>query len=104
MSNSTRRTFMMTVVAGTSILATSRTMAQAKVDPKDPKAVALSYVEDTKKIDTAKFPKFVAGSKCSNCAVYGGKPTDAVGACPLFAGQNVVASGWCSAYIVKKAA
>jgi hypothetical protein len=98
--NNNRRTFFMTLAAGTSLLAASA-RAQAKLDEKDPQAVALGYVADATKTDIKKFPKYAAGQICTNCALYQGKPTDAAGGCPLFAGKQVAGKGWCSAYAKK---
>ena len=98
--NNNRRTFFMTLAAGTSLLATSA-RAQAKLDEKDPQAVALGYVADATKTDTKKFPKYAAGQVCTNCALYQGKATDAAGGCPLFAGKQVAGKGWCSAWAKK---
>jgi len=96
-----RRTFMMTIAATGATLAASRAMAQAKLDEKDPQAVALGYVADTTKADTKKYPKHEAAQMCSTCALYQGKAGDAAGNCPLFAGKQVAAKGWCSAWAKK---
>ena len=98
--NNNRRTFFMTLAAGTSLLATSA-RAQAKLDEKNPQAVALGYVADATKTDAKKFPKYAAGQLCTNCALYQGKASDAWGGCPLFAGQQVAGKGWCSAWAKK---
>lgn len=71
------------------------------LDPADPAAVALGYVAVASKADTAKYKNYVAGSLCSNCALYGGKAGDAAGPCPLFPGKQVSAAGWSSAYVKK---
>jgi hypothetical protein len=98
--NKTRRTFLVTVAAGSAALAPAA-RAQAKVDEKDPQAVALGYASDASKVDTKKYPKYAAGQSCANCALYQGKPTDAAAGCPLFAGKQVAAKGWCSAWAKK---
>ena len=67
----------------------------------DPQAVALGYKADTTKVDAKKFPKHEASQKCTNCQLYQGKPTDAMGGCPLFAGKQVAGPGWCSAWVKK---
>ena len=95
-----RRTFMITVAAAGAGLATAA-RAQAKVDEKDPQAVALAYVADATKVDKKKYPKYAAGQNCTNCALYQGKATDAYGGCPLFAGKQVAGKGWCSAWAKK---
>jgi hypothetical protein len=98
--NNNRRTFFMTLAAGTSLLATSA-HSQAKADEKDPQSVALGYVADATKTDTKKYPKYAAGQVCTNCALYQGKASDPWGGCPLFAGKQVAGKGWCSAWAKK---
>ena len=71
------------------------------LDEKDPQAVSLGYVEDATKADTARFKNYVAGTECSNCALYQGKVGDAAGPCPLFAGKSVAAKGWCTSWVKK---
>ncbi len=106
MKQTTRRIFMMQVAAGSSVLVASGAMAQAaaaKLDEKDPQAVALGYAADTTKVDAKKYTKHKAEQKCSACQLYAGKGKDPMGPCSLFAGKQVAAAGWCSAW-VKKAA
>ena len=106
MKNTTRRTFMMHVAAGGSVLATSAATAQAtgpKVDEKDAAAAAVGYVADTSKVDKKRFAKHTTAQICTNCNFFVGKATDAWGGCPLFASKQVAGPGWCSAW-VKKAA
>ena len=98
----TRRTFLMTLAAGSAALTTAQqAMAQAKLSEKDPQAVALGYVEDATKTDAKKYPKYAAGQVCSNCALYQGKATDPMGGCPLFGTKQVAGKGWCSAWAKK---
>jgi hypothetical protein len=73
----------------------------AKLDEKDPQAVALGYKHDTSKVDTAKFPKHQMSEKCSNCQLFQGKAGDAWGPCPIFGGKQVSANGWCNSYVKK---
>jgi hypothetical protein len=101
MSISTRRVFLMQVAACGTALAAANAQAQAKVDEKDPQAVALGYVADTTKADAKKFPKHTKDQKCSNCALYQGKAADAYGGCPLFGTKQVAGPGWCSAWAKK---
>lgn len=97
-----RRQFLMTVAAtGATLTATTHASAQAKLDEKDPAAVALAYTHDTKKVDGKKFPKHDKGQHCGNCALWQSKPTDAFGNCALFPGKQVDLNGWCSAYAKK---
>jgi High potential iron-sulfur protein len=101
MSQSTRRTFLMQVAAAGTALAATQAQAQAKLDEKDPQAVALGYVADTTKADAKKYPKHTKDQKCSNCALFQGKATDAAGGCPLFGTKQVAGPGWCSAWAKK---
>jgi hypothetical protein len=99
---SNRRVFMMQMAtAATAVMAVSEASAQAMVDEKDPQAAALGYKADGTKVDKAKNPKFVAGSNCANCALYQAKAGAAAGGCPLFAGKQVSAKAWCSAWAKK---
>ncbi|CAB3752906.1 high-potential iron-sulfur protein [Paraburkholderia humisilvae] len=97
---SSRRTFLITSIGAVSALALSReALADApKVAETDPTAQALGYKADATKVDKAKFAKYAAGEACGNCSFYQGKPTDAFAPCPMFAGKQVAATGWCSAY------
>jgi len=100
----TRRQFVITLLPATAaMLALSRTaQAQAaKVEETDPTAIALGYKHDAAKVDAKKFTTFVAGRNCSNCQLYQGKPTDAWAPCAIFAGKQVNAKGWCSAWVKK---
>lgn len=102
MSNTNRRVFLMQAAACGSVLVAARAEAQAaKLDEKDPQAVALGYVADTNKADNKKFPKHAKDQKCNNCALYQGKATDAFAGCPLFGVKQVAGGGWCSAWAKK---
>jgi hypothetical protein len=101
MSNTNRRVFLMQVAAAGTLMAASGAQAQAKLDEKDPQAVALGYVADTAKADGKKFPKHTKDQKCNNCALFQGKAADASGGCPLFGTKQVAAGGWCSAWAKK---
>jgi len=103
MSNPSRRAFVMSVVAGTGALATTRVSAQAApvLSPTDPQAVALGYNPDNTKVDKAKYAQHAAGQMCSGCNFFQGKPTDAMGPCQLFAGKQVAGKGWCTAFAKK---
>lgn len=86
-------------VTGAALLVTEAS-AQAMVDEKDPQAVGVGYKADASKVDKAKAPKYAAGQLCSNCALYQGGSA-ASGGCPIFAGKQVSAKGWCTAYAKK---
>ena len=97
-----RRQFICIVpVAGAAMFGAHSAKAQALVTEKDPQAVALGYVTDATKADKVKYKNYAAGQECANCTLYQGKPTDAEGLCPLFAGKKVAAKAWCSAWAKK---
>jgi High potential iron-sulfur protein len=90
------------VATGAALASTRYVQAQgAMVKETDPQAVTLSYKADATKVDKAKFPKYAAGQNCANCILYQGKPGDAAGVCPLFAGRQVSAKGWCMTWAKK---
>ncbi len=103
--NSNRRTFVIQSLTGAGVLATgsllTQAQAQALLAETDAQAVALGYKADASKVDKAKFPKFAAGQQCSNCALFQVKAGDTAGGCPLFAGKQVPAKAWCSAWVKK---
>ena len=75
----------------------------AKVNEKDSLASALGYVSDAKRVDPKANPMYKAGSTCSTCSWYQGKPGDAVGgACTFFPNKFVDANGWCRMYNKKQ--
>ncbi len=99
---SNRREFIVQFSLGSGMLAAGSAFAQgALVVETDAQAAALGYKADASKADKAKFPKYAADQKCSNCALYQGKAADASGPCPLFAGKQVSAKGWCSGWAKK---
>ena len=56
----------------------------------DPTAKALSYTENST----------TAGQNCANCGIYQGGSA-ASGACPIFPGRDVAATGWCKSSVKK---
>jgi hypothetical protein len=68
------------------------------LDPKDPAAVTLGFINDASKVDAAANPRFAPGQTCANCEQFQGKPNDARGGCILFAGKSVPAAGWCKVW------
>lgn len=106
MNNTTRRVFFIQVASGASALAATHAMAQAAApmaSETDPVSIRLAYAADSAKVDAKKHPKHTKDQLCSNCQLYTGKPKEVAGPCPLFAGKQVAAKGWCNAW-VKKAA
>ncbi|MBL7004949.1 MAG: high-potential iron-sulfur protein [Gammaproteobacteria bacterium] len=56
----------------------------------DPMAMALQYTASST----------MADKTCANCALYQGGAA-ATGACPIFAGKDVAAAGWCASWVIK---
>ena len=67
----------------------------ARLDVKDPAAVAKGYVEDAGRVDAQKYPAFVKGSSCDNCLLLQGAAGPAYRPCELFPGKLVAVKGWC---------
>lgn len=107
--NSASRRRFLKVAAGTAgaaaLAAMLPRMANAQalphLSPSDPAAKALGYVEDTSKVDQAKYANHKATDNCANCKFFQGKPGDAYAGCQLFPGKAVNAKGWCSAHAPK---
>ena len=72
-----------------------------KLDEANPQAVALGYKHDSTAVDGAKYPKHEASQICSGCTLYQGKEGNEWGPCGIFPGTEVMAKGWCSAYVPK---
>ena len=76
----------------------------ANVDPSEPQAKSLGYVEDATKVDAKANPNYKAGQHCGNCMQYSGKAGAAAGPCAIFAGKDVQAAGWCKVWVLKPGA
>src|SRR5450631_1775931 len=63
------------------------------LNPADPAAKAVKYVEDVSRAKGAR-----AGSTCANCALYLAPTGSAQGPCQIFPGKQVKAAGWCSSW------
>ncbi len=103
-----RRDAMKFALAGGSLLSLSKMgCAQAAdaapphLSPTDPTAVALSYFEDSKKVDATKFPTYKPDQHCASCIQLQGKDGDAWRPCALFPGKLVNADGWCKVWVKK---
>jgi hypothetical protein len=93
----TRRSMLANMALGLA-LASSRLAGAASaggplVNPAEPAAKAVRYVEDAKHATGA-----AAGSKCANCALYVGAEGTVEGPCQIFPGKQVKAAGWCSSW------
>jgi hypothetical protein len=71
------------------------------LDPNDPTAKALGFVNDATKVDAKKYPTYKSTQKCANCAQFQGKPGEATAACTIFAGKSVPQGGWCQVWAQK---
>jgi len=68
------------------------------LDPKDPAAITLGFLDDSTKVDAAANPRYAAGQRCDNCQQYLGHAGELRGGCVLFAGKSVPAAGWCKVW------
>lgn len=74
--------------------------ASTKVDPNEPQAKSLGYVEDATKVDAKANPNYKPGQMCANCLqVPAGKEKGTDIPCNIFAGRMVAAKGWCKVYV-----
>jgi len=73
------------------------------LEESNPTAASLGYVTVASRADTTRFKNYAAGQNCGNCSLYGGKSSDAAAPCPIFTGYQVLAAGWCSAYVRRAA-
>lgn len=97
----TRRTLLGALALGAAagaVPAAVRAAPPARLDPKDPAAAALGYVENAAQLNAQNSPKFVPGSNCGNCMQLQGKAGDEYRPCSVFPGKLVSVNGWCSAW------
>ena len=84
------------------LLSRTATAAGGRVDPNEPQAISLGYVEDAAKVDAKANPNFKPGQNCSNCLqAPTAKPGMTEVPCNIFAGRPVSAKGWCKVYVKK---
>jgi hypothetical protein len=87
-------------VPATALLGRAEAAATGKVDPNEPQAKSLGYVEDASKVDPKANPNFKPGQHCANCLqVPAGKEKGDWIPCNIFAGRQVAANGWCKVYV-----
>ena len=73
--------------------------AAAHVDPSEPQAKSLGYVEDATKVDAKANPNYKPGQVCENCLQAQVKAGAEYVPCNIFAGREVHAKGWCKVYV-----
>ena len=70
------------------------------LNPSDPAAKALGYVEDASKVDAKANPAFKPGHHCGNCLQWVDKNRKAPAAkCNLFPRKMVKSTGWCKVWV-----
>lgn len=72
--------------------------AAGRVDPNEPQAKSLGYIEDATKVDPKANPNFKPGQICANC-LQARTTTGAEVPCNIFGGRNVAAKGWCKVWV-----
>jgi hypothetical protein len=82
-----------------SLLSRSALAAGGKVDPNEPQAKSLGYVEDATKVDPKANPNYKAGQICGNCLQAQVKAGAEYVPCNIFAGREVHTKGWCKVYV-----
>jgi hypothetical protein len=99
----TRRTLVKNLSLGAGLSAAlpwrpTRGAEPARLDVKDPAAIALGYVEKSAQVDAKKYPEYVKGSNCENCLQLQGSAGKSYRPCNLFPGKLVAAGGWCKSW------
>ena len=64
----------------------------------EPQAVAVGYVNDARRADRLRFPKYRPGQRCGNCQLFEGGSNAAKAPCSLFGEREVQGPGWCSGH------
>jgi High potential iron-sulfur protein len=106
---STRRTFVLRVMAATSALGAAGSQAAeeestVKLTEADPYAKSMGFRLDTNQVDKAKYPRHDAATQqCSKCQLYSAKAGAEIGACSFYGGRLVPSGGWCRNFKVLKA-
>ena len=73
--------------------------AATNVDPNEPQAKSLGYVEDAAKVDAKANPNFKPGQACANCLQSPATAKGPMVPCNIFAQRLVNAKGWCKVYV-----
>jgi len=82
------------------LLGRTANAAGGRVDPNEPQAKSLGYVEDSSKVDAKANPNFKPGQHCWNCLqAPTGKEGMAEVGCNIFAGRPVAGKGWCKVFV-----
>ena len=106
-TNLNRRSFMQIAtvsVVGLALVAPAFNATAAdlpKLELDNPTAKALGYVEDTTKVNAAKYPNHKPNQMCSGCTLIQGDVKNARNPCVLFPGKSVASKGWCASYVKK---
>jgi hypothetical protein len=95
-----RRHLMIKVLASSALLPVLDDLAKGSqvegltpLDSKDSAASALGFVTDAS--NAGSNPLYKKGQRCASCLHFLGQPSDAMGACNIYAGRSVPANGWC---------
>ncbi len=103
--NLTRRTLLKTLAvalpAGAVVLKQEAIAEEVpKLDPNDPTAKALVYVEDPANLDKSNpaAARYEASQTCDNCVQIQGEEGAEYRPCAIFPGKVVASAGWCSVW------
>lgn len=101
-SRTTRRAFL-TLCGAAAIasmpLSSLAESAVPKLDPKDPAAKALGYVDNAAQLKPGQEANYKLGNHCGSCALYSkSQEKSGYAPCAAFPGKSVANKGWCRAY------
>ena len=102
----TRRDFLLKLTVAAAVPAALGGRADAapapgKLKETEPLGKALGYKEDTRNVDSKKYPTHKPDQRCDGCKVYTGKAGAATGPCTTAGNRLVTAAGWCTGYVKK---
>ena len=87
--------------ARSSVAEQAAAAALPPLDPNDPTAKALGFVNDATKVDSKTHPTFKPGQNAALARNIRARPGDATAACTIFAGKSVPQGGWCQVWAQK---
>lgn len=107
MKSSSRRIFVMRIVASGAVLSgaqSARAQAPEKLQETDPYAKSMGFRLDTTKVDKARYARHEDTQMCSKCQLWDSKNASGdFAACSFFGDRHTPKTGWCKNFKALKA-